>query len=151
MISSRPVFVVSADVFKAAQRRTESHLTMKRHLSVLLIAGLMAGGLALCSPKSEAGIFRRGGPFRGYGVYQAYGPGYGYGVYSHAGYGWGGYGMGYRNYGYGGYGYPAYGYSGYGYPGYMGYGLGGYPAVYGTSVSIGTSPYSGFYMSTYPY
>ena len=40
---------------------------MKRFLRVLLIAGLLAGGLAISSPSSEAGIFRRGGPFRGYG------------------------------------------------------------------------------------
>jgi hypothetical protein len=136
---------------------------MKRHLRVLLIAGLLAGGLALCSPTSEAGIFRRGGPFRGWGYRSAY-PAYGYSVYRPYGYGMGGYGMGYRSYGwgYGGFGYPAY--SGYGNPafgvysagGYPGYGLGGYgmgryPAVYGTSLSIGTGPYGGFYMSSYPY
>jgi hypothetical protein len=123
---------------------------MKRHLRVLLIAGLVAGGLALGSPTSDAGIFRRGGPYRGYGWRPAYGPAYSYGVYRPYGYGVSGYGMGYRSYGWG------YGGYGMGYPAYGGYGMGGYgmgmsPAVYGSSLSVGTVPYGGFYTGSYPY
>lgn len=143
---------------------------MKRHLRSLLVVSLLALGLGIFSSTSQAGVFRRGGPFRGYGYgygyrYHAYGPGWGYGMSRPAGYGysygWGGYGMGYRNttWGYGGMGNPGFSGYGMGYPsmgtglGYSGYGLGygGYPAVYGTSISIGTGPYGGFYMSNYPY
>ncbi len=144
---------------------------MKRHLRSLLVVSLVAVGLGFLSSTSQAGIFRRGGFFRGprYGyTYHVYGPGWGYRMYHPygLGYGWGGYGPGYRNigWGYGGLGYPAYGgfgLGGYGLGspdmgtgfGYTGYGLGygGYPAVYGTSLSIGTGPFDGFHMSTYPY
>jgi hypothetical protein len=140
---------------------------MKRHLRLVLIIGLLAGGLVLCSPASEAGIFRRGGPFRGYGGYgrgRVFAPVGGYGVYRPYRYGWGGYGMGYRGYGIGlgryGYGYPAYGGYGIGYPGYGSglnypafgvYGMGYNPAIFGSSLSVGTGPYGGFYMNSYPY
>lgn len=128
---------------------------MKRIARTLLIVGLLAGGLALLAPPSQAGIFRRGHR----GVYGwgrvGYGPGGGYtAVYRPTGYGygWGGYGAGYGAFapGYGGYGtgYPGYGFGGYG-VGYSGMGL-GYPAVYGTSVSAG-GPYGGFFMGSYPY
>jgi hypothetical protein len=145
---------------------------MKRILRSLLVFGVLAGGLALCSPSAEAGPFgpfRRGGWGRYYGPgwgYRGYRPyGWGYSVYRPYGYGlgWGGYGLGYPGYGWGyrgyGWGYPAYGYNslgifnnpvvgGFGYPG--SYGFGGYPGYYGTSISIGV-PMGGFYMSSYPY
>ena len=166
---TRPISVVSAVATKRDNGLMRVNFTMKRHLRVLLIIGLLAGGFAFCSPTAEAGLFGRGGLFRGYRSY-GYGPGWGYSVYRPYGYGMGGFGLGYRGYGGYGYGYPAFGSSyGYGYPYYSGYGLGysgygyginnpafgiysaGYPSVYGTSLSIGTGPYGGFYMSSYPY
>jgi hypothetical protein len=137
---------------------------MKRIMRILLVVGLLAGGMALCSPSSEAGPFGRG-PFRRAGWGGVYGPGWGYTAYRPYGYGWGGFGPAYRpsGWGYGGYGvgYPVYGagYGGYGfnYPaygaygaGYPAYGYGGYPGFYGTRISVG-SPLGGFYMSSYPY
>src|SRR5262249_22295534 len=112
---------------------------MKRILRILLIVGVLAGALTICTSTSQAGPFRRGG-YRGYGWGRAYfGPGWGYRqVYRPYGYGLGGYGLGYRNrgWGYGGYGmgYPVYGLGAYG-MGYPGYGW-GYPGFYGTSISV---------------
>jgi hypothetical protein len=132
---------------------------MKRMLRISLTVAVVAGGLMVCSPSSEAGPWRRG-PFRGWG----YGPGWGYrGVYRPYGFGWGGVRPVYRAYGWG---YPAYGlgYPGYGL-GYTGYGINapglgiwgmgpgygmGYNGFYGTSMSIGNS-LGGFYMSSYPF
>ncbi len=139
---------------------------MKRILRTLLVVGILAGGLALCSPSSEAGPFGRG-PIRRGGWGRVYGPGWGYRAYRPYGwgygayrpYGWGGYGVA-RPYGYG-WGYPGYGYgyTGYGINspalgvfggGYPAFGYGGYPGVYGTNISVG-SPMGGFSMSSYPY
>jgi hypothetical protein len=136
---------------------------MKRLMRILLVVGVLAGGLALGSPSSEAGPWGRG-PFRRVGWGRYYGPGWGgwgYRAYRPLGYGWGGYGLGYRPYGWGyggyGWGYPGYGYGinnpalgifGFG-SGYSGYGF-GYPGFYGTNISVG-SPMGGFYMSSYPY
>jgi hypothetical protein len=97
---------------------------MKRASRLLLVACLLFGTLALCAPSSEAGIFRRGGRYRGYGGVRVYRPGWGFG--------------GYRSYGYGyGTGYPGYG------TGYWGYGM-GYPGMYGTSMAVGGVPIGGF-------
>jgi hypothetical protein len=144
---------------------------MKAIVRMLLIAGVLAGSLALCAPSSEAQVFRRGwrGGF-GYGR-AYYGPGWGYRqVYRPYGFGLGGYGLGYRNYGWGypgyGLGYPRYGwgYGGYGL-GYGNYGLGygpgivgmgysgygyGYPGVFGTAMGMG-APIGGFSIASYPY
>lgn len=126
---------------------------MKRIMRLLLVVGLVAGSLALCSPTSQAGPFRRGWG-RGYGWGRVhYGPGFGYRtVYRPYGMGYGGYGFGYPgSYGVGYGGYPAYGLGMYG-AGYSGLGYGGfgYPAVYGSSISVGTGM-GGFYMGSYPF
>jgi hypothetical protein len=128
---------------------------MKRILRILLVVGILAGGLMVCSPSSQAGPFRRGW-HRGYVYGPAFGPGWGYSAYrpygygrGYRGYGWGhpayvgGYGLGYPGYGFNA---PAFGVYGMGYPGY-GYGYTGY---YGTSMSVG-NPFGGFYMSSFPY
>jgi len=137
---------------------------MKRIMRILLVVGIMAVGVAVFSPTSEAGPFGRG-PIRRGGWGRVYGPGWGYRPYRPYGYGRGGFGPGYRRYGWGyggyGWGYPAYGY---GYRGYglnnpalgvfgvgsPGYGFGGYPGFDGTNVAVG-SPLGGFYMGNYPY
>lgn len=127
---------------------------MKRIVRLSLVVGLVAGTLALCSPSSEAGLFRRG--YRGgYWGRTYYGPGWGYRtVYRPYGLGVTGYNPGFGGYGWAYGGYPAYGLGmyGVGYPSYgYGYGGFGYPSVYGgTSISIG-SPMGGFIMGSYPY
>jgi len=132
---------------------------MRRILRVLLVAGLLATGFTFWAGSAEARPWGRGwGPYGGYGRVGVYRPYWGYGAYRPYGFGWGrgyfGYPLGYRAYGYGiypdyyGFGYPAYGY-GYGvYPRAWGW---GYPGYYGTSVSIGTYPYGGVYVGTYPW
>ena len=137
---------------------------MRRLLRVLLVSGLLVGGLTFWATSAEAQPWRRGyGPYGGYGRVRVARP-WGYGAYRPVGYGWGrpygyygGFGLGYSPaYGYGPGVYPRY--SVLGYPAY-GYGLGaypvasgwGYPGYYGTSVSIGTVPFGGVMVRSYPW